>query len=401
MDAQRALLDELMGTARNLTEEERKGYKEIKWDDKEVCGFYMVRFCPHDLFVNTRSDLGVCPRIHDPKLKESFEKSPRHDSYVPKFEAELAHFCEKLVSDLDRRVRRGQERLEQEIKNLLEQVESLGETGKVDEAEALMRKVDTLNAEKTALAQQPQQDKLLMIAQEKKMALCEICGSFLVANDAAERTQSHVTGKQHMGYGMVRDFLSKYKAAKEKAREEQRLAREKEAEERKKQREREYDSRLRSDSADRDRYHDRDYDRERERYRERSHERNGRGSREGGRGSDWNYSNSRNERDGSREIYRERDRSRSRSPVRAWPKEVIWESHSAILEDCLDKCLNFEFRRALLKLYHLSIINIVREKVQILFVCIGNTAADGEYGFLQTMSCSSAKPVSFLFGKSV
>lgn len=64
--------------------------------------------------------------------------------------------------DLDRRVRRGRERLEVEvpppapvpdeksqqlsvleekIKNLLEQVEALGEAGKVDEAEALMRKV--------------------------------------------------------------------------------------------------------------------------------------------------------------------------------------------------------------------------------------------------------------------
>lgn len=66
--------------------------------------------------------------------------------------------------DLDRRVRRGRERLAQEvevpppppisaekseqlsvleekIKNLLEQAESLGESGKVDEAEALMRKV--------------------------------------------------------------------------------------------------------------------------------------------------------------------------------------------------------------------------------------------------------------------
>ena len=32
---------------------------EVSWDDKEVCGFYMVRFCPHDLFVNTRSDLGA------------------------------------------------------------------------------------------------------------------------------------------------------------------------------------------------------------------------------------------------------------------------------------------------------------------------------------------------------
>ncbi|KAL3521417.1 hypothetical protein ACH5RR_019566 [Cinchona calisaya] len=340
MDAQRALLDELMGTARNLTEEERKGYKEITWDSKEACGFYMVRFCPHDLFVNTRSDLGPCPKIHDPKLKESFEKSTRHDAYVPKFEAELAHFCEKLVMDLDRRVRRGRERLAQEvevlppppipaekseqlsvleekIKNLLEQVESLGEAGKVDEAEALMRKVEMLNAEKTTLSQPPQQDKVLMMAQEKKMALCEICGSFLVANDAAERTQSHVTGKQHIGYGMVRDYLAEYKEAKEKKREEESLAREKEIEERRRQREKEYESRRRrSESAERDRYRDRDHDQKRDGDRERSRERNGRGSQDGGRGSDWKYNSSRNGRDRSRERYRRRDRSHSRSPVR-------------------------------------------------------------------------------------
>ncbi|XVF49364.1 hypothetical protein PTKIN_Ptkin04bG0005800 [Pterospermum kingtungense] len=337
MDAQRALLDELMGTARNLTEEEKKGYREIRWDDKEVCAFYMVRFCPHDLFVNTRSDLGPCPRVHDQKLKESFEKSPRHDAYVPRFEAELAQFCEKLVTDLDRRVRRGRERLAQEvepappaplsaekseqlavleekIKNLLEQVETLGEAGKVDEAEALMRKVEALNAEKTALTQQPQNDKLLMLAQEKKMALCEVCGSFLVANDAAERTQSHVTGKQHIGYGMVRDFISEFKEAKEKAREEEKLAREKEVEERRKQNEKEYESRRkRSDSGDRDKYRDRDKDRERHRERdldrERSREWNGRGSRDGER--DRRHTNS---RDGGRD--RHQNRSRSRSPGR-------------------------------------------------------------------------------------
>ncbi|KAF5180215.1 Luc7-like protein [Thalictrum thalictroides] len=345
MDAQRALLDELMGAARNLTDEEKKGFREICWDDRDVCGSYMVRFCPHDLFVNTRSDLGACPKIHDPKLKESFEKSPRHDSHVPKFEAELAQFCEKLVMDLDRKVRRGRERLAQEvevpptapisaekseqltvleekIKKLLEQVETLGEAGKVDEAEALMRKVDMLNLEKLALTQ-PQNDKVL-ITQEKKMALCEICGSFLVANDAAERTQSHVTGKQHIGYGMVRDFISEYKAAKEKAREEERLAREKEAEERKKQREKETESRARSSSGERDTHHERDRDRYRERDgdRERSRDRSVRGNR------DWKQNNHRSGRDWGSNRYRERngsmdmarnrgrERSRSRSPVR-------------------------------------------------------------------------------------
>ncbi|XP_020247353.1 luc7-like protein 3 [Asparagus officinalis] len=332
MDAQRRALDELMGAARNLTEEEKKGFKEIRWDDKEVCGAFMVRFCPHDLFVNTKSDLGPCPRIHDLKLKESFEQSPRHDSYVPRFESELAEFCEKLVMDLDRKVRRGRERLAQEvevtpppipsekseqllvleekIKKLLEQVEALGEAGKVDEAEALMRKVIYIHLLCLHIMIHSR-DKALMLTQEKKMALCETCGSFLVANDAAERTQSHVTGKQHIGYGMVRDFISEFKAAKEQ----QRLAREKEAEERRKQREKEYENRER----ERERERDRDRHGERGRgERERSREWSGRGSREGGRGSDWRHNQYKNGRDWDRDRNRDRNRgrSRSRSPVR-------------------------------------------------------------------------------------
>ncbi|KAL6007843.1 hypothetical protein ACLOJK_033346 [Asimina triloba] len=379
MDAQRALLDELMGAARNLTEEEKKGYREVRWDDDDVCRFYMVRFCPHDLFVNTRSDLGPCPRFHDQKLKErpivviqsqwksintvvlmllsvtlffllSFEKSPRHDAYVPKFEAELAQFCEKLVMDLDRRVKRGRERiaqevdappapistekseqllvLEEKIKKLLEQVETLGEAGKVDEAEALMRKVEMLNAEKAALTQQGSNDKGLMLTQEKKMALCEVCGSFLVANDAVERTQSHVAGKQHIGYGM---------AAKEKRREEERLAKEKEVEEKRKQREKERESRTNGrDLEERERHSERDRDRDRDRYREResehgrSRDRSGRGSRDVGRGVDRKHDYYRNARDkdryrdrnGNMDMPRDKDRdrgrerSRSRSPGR-------------------------------------------------------------------------------------
>ncbi|KAF6140405.1 hypothetical protein GIB67_013174 [Kingdonia uniflora] len=277
----------------------------------------------------------------------SFEQSPRHETFKAKFEAELCNFCEKLVMDLDRKVRRGRERLAQEveitptpisgekseqlsvleekIKKLLEQVETLGEAGKVDEAEALMRKVDTLNVEKNILTHNPLSDKLA-IAQEKKMALCEICGSFLVANDAVERTQSHVTGKQHIGFGMVRDFISEFKEAKEKAREEERLAKEIEAEERRKQLEKESESRSRrSNSGERDRSRERDGDR----HRDRSREWSGRGSRDGGRGADWKHNNFRNGRDWGRDRYRDRngrydtprerggrDRSGSHSPVR-------------------------------------------------------------------------------------
>ena len=69
MDAQRALLDSLMGKNRNLGADE-KPQKKLRFDDKEVCQWYNLAFCPHDLFVNTRRDLGPCPNEHDPKLKE-------------------------------------------------------------------------------------------------------------------------------------------------------------------------------------------------------------------------------------------------------------------------------------------------------------------------------------------
>lgn len=336
MDAQRALLDALMGTSRNLTDEEKKDHREVLWDDPDVCGPFMARFCPHDLFINTKSNLGTCPKIHDPNLKLSFENSPRHETCLQKYEAELAHRCEKLVQDLDRKIRRGRDRLaqdvevlpppipgdkseqlsvlEEKIKKLLEQIEQLGETGKIDEAEALMRKVDLLNVEKAALTNQAE-NKAAMLPQEKKMELCETCGSFLVINDVLERTQSHVTGKQHIGFGMVRDFLVEYKAAREK-----RLAKEKEAEERRNQREKGYDNRgQRNDPRERPREHDRERYYERSRDRERPYE-------QGGRGSDYRSSSYNNWRDSERGRHRDwngdtrrnpgRMRSRSRSPSR-------------------------------------------------------------------------------------
>lgn len=240
------------------------------------------------------------------------------------------------MQDLDRKIRRGRDRLaqdvevlpppipgdkseqlsvlEEKIKKLLEQIEQLGETGKIDEAEALMRKVDLLNVEKAALTNQAE-NKAAMLPQEKKMELCETCGSFLVINDVLERTQSHVTGKQHIGFGMVRDFLVEYKAAREK-----RLAKEKEAEERRNQREKGYDNRgQRNDPRERPREHDRERYYERSRDRERPYE-------QGGRESDYRSSSYNNWRDSERGRHRDwngdtrrnpgRMRSRSRSPSR-------------------------------------------------------------------------------------
>ncbi len=82
VDAQRAMMDQLMGKFigqvpcapalhcqdgfyvfvcagkhRNLSREEQKA-KQLKWNDPEVCPWFLQGFCPHELFINTKSDLG-------------------------------------------------------------------------------------------------------------------------------------------------------------------------------------------------------------------------------------------------------------------------------------------------------------------------------------------------------
>ncbi len=57
-DAMRALLDELMGPDRNLGQNE-KNHNRRNFNDDTVCKYYLCGFCPHDLFTNTKSDLGL------------------------------------------------------------------------------------------------------------------------------------------------------------------------------------------------------------------------------------------------------------------------------------------------------------------------------------------------------
>ena len=42
---------------------------------------------------------------------------------------------------------------------------------------------------------------------EKRMEVCDVCGSFLVVNDLQIRVDAHVMGKQHRGYATLRQKL--------------------------------------------------------------------------------------------------------------------------------------------------------------------------------------------------
>ena len=88
MEETRALLDQLMGRNRNLAASEKPA-NQLHWRDKDICPYFLCGFCPSDLFVNTKSDLGPCEYIHDEALVNQFKEEPR------RFESNI--LCLKFV----------------------------------------------------------------------------------------------------------------------------------------------------------------------------------------------------------------------------------------------------------------------------------------------------------------
>ncbi|XP_058797721.1 luc7-like protein 3 [Phymastichus coffea] len=284
-----ALLDELMGRNRNILPNEKP--KELNWEDPEFCKLFLVKFCPHDLFVNTRADLGACLKVHDEEARDLFEKAP-YTYRKQQYEDEFIRFCQSMLGEVERKIVKGKQRLaligkteaptlspaqtqkneeqitllSEKINKLVEEAEQSGIQGNVEQAQGLMRLCDQLKEEREALRKSNDnshynQTAELAAAQEKQMEVCDVCGAFLIVGDAQQRIDDHLMGKQHVGYARLKNALQEILDKREKVRNEKEAKRE---EERKRTRD---DDRRRRD--DRDRYRDR----ERGDRRDRDHER--------------------------------------------------------------------------------------------------------------------------------
>merc|ERR1712200_245263 len=297
-DEARKLLDELMGRTRNLDPNDNP--QNLRWDDPDVCKYYLCGFCPHELFTNTRADLGLCNKIHDDALRKEYQNSNRFERLG--YEDDFIRFLQSLISDVEKRIRRGHQRLAlnrqeassiqghpsqqnaekiklltERINELVVQAEELGCEGKVEEAQGVMKLADQLTEERLSLEKtppiiDPDRDQM------KQMEVCDVCGAFLIVGDAPQRQDEHLMGKQHAGYAQVREEIDR---RKRKVREEleEREAKEekirKERQERQREREREKDEKRRKE-RDRDRDRDRDRrrrSRSRDRRRSRSRDR--------------------------------------------------------------------------------------------------------------------------------
>lgn len=311
MDVARQLLDELMGRNRNLDPSVKT--KELNWEDEEFCTYFMVKFCPHDLFVNTRADLGQCGKLHDEEAKKLFETAKPSRKKI-QYEEDFLRFCTNMINEVDRKIVKGQQRLllmnsklenrpvskqqeqintlNEKIGKLIREAEEAGIRGDVDQAQSLMLMSDQLKEEKDELVKQHESNGWSVTAeyaaaQEKQMEVCQVCGAFLIVGDAQQRIDDHLTGKQHLGYSKLRKAVEEMIEARNKPAprvEERRRDDDRRRDRRRDEpRSRDRDDRYKRDDRRRDRRdardtRDRDYDRhhdrrERERDRDRDHDR--------------------------------------------------------------------------------------------------------------------------------
>lgn len=236
------LLDELMGRNRNVAPNEK--FKEVNWEDAEYCKFFLVKFCPHDLFVNTRNDLGACPKVHDEEARKLFEKAkPIHHRKL-QYQEDFLRFCASMMNDVERRIIKGKQRLalnasarenpppsvnEEQINILNDKIEDLeaqaeraGTEGNVEHAQGILKLCDQLKEERDALLRPEcvlSSTAELAAAQEKQMEVCEVCGAFLIVGDAQQRLEDHLMGKQHMGFSRMKTAVDEITEAVREARE--------------------------------------------------------------------------------------------------------------------------------------------------------------------------------------
>ena len=85
-------------------------HAQLSITDPKICRSYIVGTCPHDLFTNTKQDLGPCPKVHSEPLKSEYEAAPDKSKYG--FEYDYMRDMQKYIDECNRRIDAAQRRLE-------------------------------------------------------------------------------------------------------------------------------------------------------------------------------------------------------------------------------------------------------------------------------------------------
>jgi len=303
-DQMRAMLDQLMGTARNGEDDKIT----VRFDDPKVCKSFLLGCCPHEILASTRMDLGDCPRMHNVALRADYEKAATTKDYF--YDLDAVEQLSAFIGDADRKTEQAKKRLAETQEELstdvsvkadrvhelaekigenLAKAEQLGAEGFVDESMKIMEEIEDLRKQKSEAELEYRASIPAATYQQQKLRVCEVCCAYLGIHDNDRRLADHFGGKLHLGFIRIRDTLKEFQAK---------------VDERRRTRRDDY-RKSRSDSSSGNRRGEGPRDRRR-RSRSREHRK---------RGSEEKRSRSRESRDRrSKESHSSRRRDRSRSP---------------------------------------------------------------------------------------
>ncbi|QYT05210.1 hypothetical protein H0G86_012104 [Trichoderma simmonsii] len=216
---QRKLLEQLMGASSSSRA------AQLSLNDPKVCRSYIVGTCPHDLFTNTKQDIGQCPKVHAESLKTEYEGLSDREKHKYGFEYDYMRDLQKYIDECNRRIDAAQRRLEKtpdeirqtnallktisdltaSINSGLLEVEILGSLGEVSRAQ------DELFRVRQAGQQKAEREKELKALSDtsgpsghQKLQVCDVCGAYLSRLDNDRRLADHFYGKMHLGYAQMR-----------------------------------------------------------------------------------------------------------------------------------------------------------------------------------------------------
>ena len=221
---QRKLLEQLMGD-NFMGNAAASKTANLTLTSPQVCRSYLAGTCPHDLFTNTKQDIGPCPKFHPENLKIEWDGLSEDQKTKYGFEYDYMRDMQKYIDECNRRIDQAQRRLEKtpdeirQTNNLLKtisdlartintgllEISCLGEVGSVSLACSEFYKVRTAK-----LAKEQAERDLKSLSDtsgpsgHQKLQVCDVCGAYLSRLDNDRRLADHFYGKMHLGYAQMR-----------------------------------------------------------------------------------------------------------------------------------------------------------------------------------------------------
>eukprot|EP00425_Heterocapsa_triquetra_P032261 CAMPEP_0195119334 /NCGR_PEP_ID=MMETSP0448-20130528/119192_1 /TAXON_ID=66468 /ORGANISM="Heterocapsa triquestra, Strain CCMP 448" /LENGTH=328 /DNA_ID=CAMNT_0040156657 /DNA_START=18 /DNA_END=1000 /DNA_ORIENTATION=+ len=223
-----------MGQSRDASLAEAKKNKGKNFTQDTVCKHYLLGFCPQYELAGSKlvskRNLGECNKVHSDAMKEEYENSPDKEKFRVEYEKSLMPFLEAQIREADAWVSReranaqkagtGEKKtintmpesvkdqvtqLTADMNKMMAAAEELAEKGEIDSSKFKVVLADEIKNKVKELEEAHPTYTVTL----KEEWVCDICGTRTdaVTENNETRFRAHFTGKVHLGYQKIRDWV--------------------------------------------------------------------------------------------------------------------------------------------------------------------------------------------------